>query len=804
MIEQKANEYKEKIKAFKQKTEVKYLQNIFKRYYNTLGHRDNEIIEIKAHSCLAKQSIWLVETLIQASLNLEHPDELQWYKVTPGSVVIRFLAAEHVLSPTLIEYSKKKIEFMRLMGIISLRIGDVFVMEGQENKRFSFENSLIAATIADDIEKVESLLQHLQVDVNVMNTNKRLLNSSDYDYDTLYLTESTVTIVLRQHYTTFTLLLDDVEYEVKYGIVKEEDNSCEQPPSDEVINTFISIAQHPYSFLNTRLLASQTHKLSEDVSERVNRYCKDIENKKNYKTIHLQESLKQYIPDSSNDRAHITITLHSVWHACSMWFVEQLAQLIFSPTFFTIFQWFKVVKSEESLTVVFLVPKYLTTSLTEMSEKNKRIAELLGVNIIEIDDKVTVFNESNSYTFEEAIDEARLVEENEVVKLLTHIDLIPVDTDVIVTKDDINNNYSFFPDLDSTPLMFACCNDNMKMVKLLLHYNADTNVQTRRQHTALMYSCRNSNIFKLLLDHGADTSIVDSYNETVFLWACDVENIRIMELLIQRNRSLINIVHKSGKTPLFSASNRGYLPVVERLLQEQVDPNIPDNTGCTPLRAACFGGHLPVVERLLQEQVDPNIPDNTGCTPLRIASGKGYLPVVERLLQEQVDPNIPDNTGCTPLRAACFGGHLPVVERLLQEQVDPNIPDNTGCTPLRIASGKGYLPVVERLLQEQVDPNIPDNTGCTPLRAACFGGHLPVVERLLQEQVDPNIPDNTGCTPLRIASGKGHLPVVERLLQEQVDPNIPDNTGCTPLLIASANGHLPVVERLLQVKNDAV
>ena len=62
-------------------------------------------------------------------------------------------------------------------------------------------------------------------------------------------------------------------------------------------------------------------------------------------------------------------------------------------------------------------------------------------------------------------------------------------------------------------------------------------------------------------------------------------------------------------TPLYSiASQNGHLPVVERLLQEKVNPNTPKDDGATPLFIASQNGHLPVVERLLQEKVDPNTP----------------------------------------------------------------------------------------------------------------------------------------------------------------------------------------------------
>ena len=102
--------------------------------------------------------------------------------------------------------------------------------------------------------------------------------------------------------------------------------------------------------------------------------------------------------------------------------------------------------------------------------------------------------------------------------------------------------------------------------------------------------------------------------------------------------------------------------------------NTPANNGATPLLIASQNGHLPVVERLLQEKVDPNTPANNGATPLFIASLNGHLPVVERLLQEKVNPNTPMDNGVTPLHIAILNGHLPVVERLFQEKVDPNTP----------------------------------------------------------------------------------------------------------------------------------
>ena len=72
---------------------------------------------------------------------------------------------------------------------------------------------------------------------------------------------------------------------------------------------------------------------------------------------------------------------------------------------------------------------------------------------------------------------------------------------------DHNDNHAFTPEPDSTALMIACnCNDNLQMVKLLLDNNADSNILSERECTALMYACRNPKMVKMLLGHNADAN----------------------------------------------------------------------------------------------------------------------------------------------------------------------------------------------------------------------------------------------------------------------------------------------------------
>ena len=98
-----------------------------------------------------EQDMWLVEELVKTFFSLKHRDNFQWFSVEPGSVVVTFLAPKH-LKQRLIENSEKSTQFMKLIGIVSLQVEEHFVFKGEESIMFSFENSLIQATVDNNIE----------------------------------------------------------------------------------------------------------------------------------------------------------------------------------------------------------------------------------------------------------------------------------------------------------------------------------------------------------------------------------------------------------------------------------------------------------------------------------------------------------------------------------------------------------------------------------------------------------------------------------------------------------------------------
>jgi ankyrin repeat protein len=204
----------------------------------------------------------------------------------------------------------------------------------------------------------------------------------------------------------------------------------------------------------------------------------------------------------------------------------------------------------------------------------------------------------------------------------------------------------------------------------------------------------------------------------------------IAVMLVESKSIDVNMTITGGPfpiSPLFIASQRGHLPVVQALLQGGAVVDKAMAHGATPLFLASGNGHVPVVQALLQAEADVSKAMDDGATPLFIASQEGHLPVVQTLLQAGADVDKAAGVGCTPLSIASQEGHVPVVQALLQAGADVDKDRDDGTTPVHIASDLGHLPVVQTLLQAGADVDKAADDGITPLIAAFHRGHVGIV-----------------------------------------------------------------------------
>ena len=146
----------------------------------------------------------------------------------------------------------------------------------------------------------------------------------------------------------------------------------------------------------------------------------------------------------------------------------------------------------------------------------------------------------------------------DILKLLLKLDNIDVNINNIYNTNDSNINNDIYNTLvkktvsmlskyrlidmlshiNSTPLMLACNNKHLKIVKLLLNNNADPNIQDEGGINCLQAASYYNyiDIAKILLEHKANPNIQDMYHNTPIMFSKSNE----MKNLFYDYGSLIN------------------------------------------------------------------------------------------------------------------------------------------------------------------------------------------------------------------------------------------------------------------------
>ena len=199
IIKNKADEYREKIEQFMKKTKIISLQEQLDCYFQSFEKDTKVKVVIALENAWGRQSVWLVRQLVKQLLCLEHPEQCQWFRITKKCLLLT-LSASKCLTVSLLENSKQKLQFMRLVGVISLQTGDYSLLKEEENEMFSFENSLIQAMIEDNIEAVQFLIEKVKVKVDAQ-TDQSVVTTTP---DQLYQKESVSTHLLNELFYTFT------------------------------------------------------------------------------------------------------------------------------------------------------------------------------------------------------------------------------------------------------------------------------------------------------------------------------------------------------------------------------------------------------------------------------------------------------------------------------------------------------------------------------------------------------------------------------------------------------------------------
>jgi len=240
------------------------------------------------------------------------------------------------------------------------------------------------------------------------------------------------------------------------------------------------------------------------------------------------------------------------------------------------------------------------------------------------------------------------------------------------------------------PLIFACGNGHLEIVKVLLENRANINKTDAKGGTALMFASVNNypDIVKLLLTRGANVNAVDSDLKTALMLATERGHLKVVGLLLA-NGANVNAVDDRGDTALYIAIEAKRPDIVELLIRNGADVN-NGSSYTHPLFEAIQQEQPRIVELLLNNGANIEATAGSGETVLMAASSNGQLDIVKSLLLRGANINATDTYGKTALMRASSAGRTDTVNFLLDNGADVNAKDERGRSALAILSRRSY------------------------------------------------------------------------------------------------------------------
>jgi len=180
------------------------------------------------------------------------------------------------------------------------------------------------------------------------------------------------------------------------------------------------------------------------------------------------------------------------------------------------------------------------------------------------------------------------IETKEIITMIKNNDILGIQNAI---ENGLNINLK--NNDNESLLLIATQNMKIGIAKLLVINGADVNVQANNLDTPFLLSgaTGQTELVKLYLENGARFDVFNRYYGTALIPACERGHVETVRVLASTKNFPINHVNKLGWTALMEAvllgdGSKKYQEIVQILLDNNADKNIPDFEGITPLEHA--------------------------------------------------------------------------------------------------------------------------------------------------------------------------------------------------------------------------
>lgn len=258
----------------------------------------------------------------------------------------------------------------------------------------------------------------------------------------------------------------------------------------------------------------------------------------------------------------------------------------------------------------------------------------------------------------------------------------------------------------NTPLVFALKGLRKarikEVIKLLFKYGANPNTINHQGETIYKILANEKvEILDQLIKGGLDPNLQDINGDTGLIIFSKKNKLELLRGLLKHSADP-NIKNKFKNTALIYASGEGYLDIVKSLVSSGAEVNARGERGETALAYASIH-FIDVVKYLLENDADPNIPEDDNVTPLMVAAENGQLDIAQLLIDYGAYLEFVNSAGQTAEEIARINRHYDV-EALITFYTyllpvinyDPKIIFGENLDNLSVKDRKYFIEFIER------------------------------------------------------------------------------------------------------------